>query len=316
MTTTLLDVTAPPRLTGLEMPEESGDERARFYRITNEYPDEQVEAARQAFLLSKIHLLRTHPTLEFDEREAMLSALTSKLDLDSLSTQEPVPGGVGYGFYYNDPFKKAFATGTSLGWDVICPNTPGGNVNNFLYVTAMNRAVRGLEAYVHYFAQTPPRFKVYDWARPSTPWQLDMPWSSMGEYLRNVSSHGQTLQVLGITNTTVEVAGGMWRNEVQLWNAARNRHDLVYQFDYPATLAQQTAADFNGTWAPIVETFQTSYSGTRPLGALGTSLCTRDSAGNWSPWALLAWYQSYVRTDNVGFRVQFLDQNYNYAVTS
>ncbi|MFD6878345.1 hypothetical protein ACFYM0_36735 [Streptomyces sp. NPDC006487] len=316
MTTTILDVSAPFRAIGMDMPGEPADEREQFARITREYPDEDVEAARQAFLLSKLHMVRTHPTLDLDERGATVSAMAEQLGLDALAEQQPVPGGVGYGFYYYDAFKRAFSTGTSLGWDIICPNTPGGNVNNFLYVTAMNRAVLGLEAYVHYYAQTAPRFKVYDWARPANPWQTDLPWSHMTEYLRNVSSHGQTRQVLGVTNTTVQVTPGTWRNEVYLYNAVRGRYDLIYQFDYAATLAQQIAPVFNGTWAPIVETFQPSYSGTKPLGALATSTCTRDSAGNWGPWGLLAFYQSYVRTDNIGFHVEFLDPNYNFAVKS
>ncbi|MFF9527469.1 hypothetical protein ACF1DV_36705 [Streptomyces achromogenes] len=298
------------------MPGPTVDTREAFTRLTKEYPDENVEAARHAFLMSKLHLVRTHPDVELADRERMVTAMAERLELGYEAMRTPVPGGVGYGVYYNEVFKRAFATGTALGWDIICPSAPGGNVNDYLYVTAMNRAVLGVEAFVSYYAQTPPRFKVYDWARPATPWQLDIPLSSLGPYLRTVASHGEIFQVMGVTNTTVEVASGKWRNEVQLWNASTGNQDLVYQFDYAATLAKQTAADYNGSWGPIIETFQTAYSGTIPLGGLAISLVTRDINGNWGPWGLLPWYNSYIRTDNVGFYVQFLDPNYNFSVKS
>ncbi|WP_328965670.1 hypothetical protein [Streptomyces virginiae] len=315
MTTNYLDVSAPSRIIGPDMPGEPGDEREKFACITEEYPDEVAEAARRAFLLSKLHSARTHPEGDIDDREHLVAALADRLGLDEQGKEEEVGGGVGYGFFYNEGFRRAFATGTSLGWDILCPDLPGGNVNNYLHLTAMNRAALGLEAFVSYYAQTAPRFKVYDWARPATPWQLDLPWSFMNPYLRDVPFH-RARQAMGVTNTTVEVVPGTWRNTVHLWNASAGRYDLVYLFDYPATLAQQIAIRYSGSWGPIIETRQPSYSGTEPMGAFATSLTTRDYTGIWGPWAFLGRYDSYVRKDNLGFVVEFLDPNYNFAVKS
>ncbi|MFB7448978.1 hypothetical protein [Streptomyces sp. NPDC056194] len=318
MATTYIDVSAPSRIIGPEMPGDPADEREYFTRITKENPDENADARQRAFALSRLRLARTHPDGDLEDRERTVSALAERLQLDSSDMEIPVPGGVGYGFYYYETFKRDFATGTSLGWDIYCPTTAGGNVNNFLFLTGMNRAVLGLEALISYYDQNTPSFLVWDWARTPPSFQVNMPWASLGPYRRTVNSHGLSRQVMSVTNTTVEVSPGTWSNSAYLWNstAQPNRWDLIYQFDYAATLAQQIAVDSNGGWGPIVETFQPAYTGTKSMGALGISTCTRDTAGIWGPWGLLTFNQSYVRTDNVGFRVDFLDPNYNFAVKS
>ncbi|MFK4225306.1 hypothetical protein [Streptomyces sp. NPDC019890] len=94
-----------------------------------------------------------------------------------------------------------------------------------------------------------------------------------------------------------------------------HRFDLIYQYDYTASLSDQTGG-WIGSWGPIVETFQTSYSNTNNFGALSTMLITRDSGGAWGSWQLLNSTQSYIRTDNVGFSQVFLDPNYAFAVDS
>ena len=53
-----------------------------------------------------------------------------------------------------------------------------------------------------------------------------------------------------------------------------------------------------GSWAAIVETFQSAYDHTQPMGALDVQLVSADNSGNWGNWALLAASNSYVRTDN------------------
>lgn len=318
---TAVDISTPTPapVNGKGMPGDPADERERFSRITREYPDEKHELSERAFLASKVHLARTHPTLDPAEREDVLSELAERLGRAALEpVQPPVPAstGVGYGVFYHTPFRTAFTQGTSLSWDVVCPNPPGGNVNTWLYVTAMNRADKGIEAFVSYNAQQAPRFHVFDWARPGAHWQTDIPWSSMGAYLRTVSAHGKNYQVLNIVNSTVQVTPGTWRNEAMLWNNTQTRYDLVYQFDYPATLADQTAGSFTGSWGPIIETFQPYYSATKPLGALAIMVASRDNAGNWGSWKLIPPTDGYIRNDNVGFSVSFLDPNYAFVVTS
>jgi hypothetical protein len=52
------------------------------------------------------------------------------------------------------------------------------------------------------------------------------------------------------------------------------------------------------------------------MGALSTMLISADSKGNWGAWTLLSAADSYVRTDNVGFKLVFLDPNYAFSVNS
>ncbi|MEU5423063.1 hypothetical protein [Streptomyces sp. NPDC020667] len=309
------DSPVPTPNSGQEPSAPPSDEREAFRRTAGRQSDERAELA---FLASKVHVARTHPTLSLAERQASLAELADRLGEGALGLRDradgPTPGGVGYGVFYTTPFKTGFAQGTSLYWEVICPTSPGGNVDTWLYLTAMNRAGKGLEAFVSYHAQDAPRFKVFDWARDDH-WQIDIPWSSLGAYLMTRSAHGQNYQVLGIWNSTWQLSPGSWRNQALLWNQAAQRYDLIYQYDYAAALADQTGG-WIGSWAPIVETFQPSYSHTNRFGALRTMLITRDSGGTWGSWQLLSSADSYIRTDNTGFRTVFLDPDYAFAVES
>ena len=90
---------------------------------------------------------------------------------------------------------------------------------------------------------------------------------------------------------------------------------MVYQYDYAATDSQQKTG-WIGSWAPIVETFQSLYVNTNTMGALGTQLISLDNNGLWGTWELLSPSNSYVRTDNMGFQLVFLDPNYAFVVNS
>jgi hypothetical protein len=52
------------------------------------------------------------------------------------------------------------------------------------------------------------------------------------------------------------------------------------------------------------------------MGALGAQLVSLDNNGVWGSWELLSASNSYVRTDNVGFNLVFLDSNYAFVVNS
>jgi len=300
---------------GLDAPLVTADERGTFAGLTREAVSDRD--AERAFLASKAHLVRTHPRLRPADRSAVLDELSSAAGYalpEARAVEGPVPGGVGYGVFYEPSFKGGFALGTSLYYDIVCPTQPGGNVDTWLYLTAMNRAGRGIEAFVSYFAQNQPRFKVFDWARTDH-WQIDLAWSSLGSYLGTVSAHGQSFQTIGVWNSTYQLAAGQWRNEAWLRNRAANRWDLIYRYDYAGTQAEQTGG-WLGSWGPIVETFQDSYDQTNPMGGLNTMLISRNSAGTWGSWALLGPTQSYIRADNKGFDLSFLDPNYAFVVTS
>lgn len=273
--------------------------------------------AERAFVASKLHILKTHPAFDIVARGALVSQLVDRLartEKDLATT--PPPGGVGYGLFYNAGFKTGFSKGTSFYYEIVCPDPPGGNVNTFLYLTGTNRAALGVEAFVSYVGQNQTAFRVFDWARyPSAPWQTNVPFANLGNYLRTASAHGSPYPELPVWNSTYDIGGGNWRNEVFLYNHVRNTWDLIYRYDYAATEAQQKSG-WIGSWGPIVETFQNSYSNTNPMGALNTQLIGRNQAGSWGSWHLLGPSDSYVRTDNTGFYLEFLDPNYSWVVKS
>lgn len=121
--------------------------------------------------------------------------------------------------------------------------------------------------------------------------------------------------MLPVWNSTWWIGRDRWRNQALLYNHVRRGWDLVYQYDYAATDAQQKTG-WIGSWGPIVETFQSLYTGTSPTGALATQLISADSSGTWGAWALLSASNSTIRIDNVGFNRIFLDPNYAFAVRS
>ena len=242
----------------------------------------------------------------------------------------PIPGGVGYGPFYEAAFKTAFTRGTSLYWHVVCPTPPAGNVSTFLYVTAMNRAALGLEAFVSYNGQNDTHFRVFDWARTDH-WQTDVVFSQLGAYIRNESVHGHVYQTLPIWNSTYEIVAPdkgddrgtqapmppktWWRNEVLLYNNGVGRWDLIYRYDYSASIQQQTTG-WIGTWGPIVETFQPLYQNTEAFGTTTTMLVGEDAAGAWGTWHDLDSSDSTIRDDHVGFHLVFIDPNHRWVVRS
>jgi hypothetical protein len=263
-----LKMSPPIPFSGRAKSAEFADQREYFAKISKQAPrDKDFE---RAFIQSKFHLMLTHPTLGPAERKLAVSELAERLGKtypDALAKYQtaPVPGGVGYGVYYNNNFKMAFATGTSVYFEVVCPTTAGGNVNDFLYLTAMNRAAKGVEAFLSYWSQDPFRFMVFDWARSDQdPWVLDIPFDQLASYVDSSSAHGTSYATMGIMNTTYEVSPGTWRNEAWLWNVAAGRWDLMYGHEYTASQYDE-ASGYNGSWGPIVETFQSLYLNTKSL---------------------------------------------------
>jgi hypothetical protein len=293
------------------------DHQAEFAEITARTPVD--EAFRAAFRQNKLRVAHTHPGISIEARDAAVRDLAERLGADAGETEEilsqPVPGGVGEGFFYNAAFKTGWGHGTSFSCDFVCPSPPGGNVNTWLYLTATNRSGLGVEALVAYNGQGTPYFKVFDWARTAAPWQTDVPFTSLANYLTTISAHGHPYPVLPVWNSTWLIGTNTYRNQALLYNHVRGGWDLIYQYDYSATDTQQKTG-WVGSWSPIVETFQPAYLHTNPMGALGTQLISADNSGNWGNWALLAASDSYVRNDNVGFHLLFLDPNYAFTVNS
>ncbi|WP_317205075.1 hypothetical protein [Janthinobacterium sp.] len=289
------------------------DVRAAFDAISAKAPVDQ--AFRDAFIQSKIRIAHTHPELDLTASQAAVQQTIKSLGPEAHDARsQPTPGGVGYGVFYTAAFKNNWGTGTSMAFDPVCPQPPGGNVNTFLYLTATNRAGLGVEAFVSYNGQNDSHFRVFDWSR-NDHWQTDIPFAQLGKYLAHGSAHGHPYQVLPIWNSTWRINATTYRNQALLYNHVRGGWDLVYQHDYTASDAQQKNS-WIGSWAPIVETFQSSYNHTQPMGALATQLISANNNGQWGSWGLLAASNSTIRTDNVGFHREFLDPDYAFVVVS
>jgi len=300
------------------------DVQAEFAKITAKQPLDRP--FRAAFIQSKLRMAHTHPTLSLEARDLAVKQLMNALEpkvkkIDPKKLQkaltQPVPGGVGYGFFYTAAYKVAWGKGTEIAVEFVCPTPPGGNVNTFLYLTATNRSALGVEAFVSYNGQGNTHFRVFDWARTDH-WQTDIPFTSMASYLVTISgpeTHGHPYQVLYVWNNTALIGTNRYANAVHLYNHVRQSWDLVYQYEYTATDAQQKTG-FVGSWGPIVETFQPTYIHTNQMGAVHTILASQDNAGHWGNWAFLAPSVSTIRIDNVGFHPVFLDPNYAFVVNS
>jgi hypothetical protein len=289
------------------------DHQAAFAAISAKTPVDHE--FRTAFLRNKLLIAQTHPSLDIAARNQAVASLIARLGQEAPEVvTQPRPGGVGEGFFYTPDFKMSWGLGTSFSCDFVCPVPPGGNVNTWLYLTATNRSGLGVEAFVSYDGQDTPHFRVFDWAR-SDSWQTDIPFTSLDNYVTTTSANANPYPVLPVWNGTWAIDADTYRNQALLYNNVRGGWDLVYQYDYAATDSQQKTG-WVGSWAPIVETFQSLYVGTNPMGALGTQLISLDNNGNWGSWELLSPANSYVRSDNVGFNLVFLDPNYAFVVNS
>lgn len=291
------------------------DVRAAFAATTSKSPVD-VDL-RAAFLRSKLLVAKTHPTADLAARERAVQSLAASIGpMGKALAAQPTPGGVGYGTFYNQAFKDLWGSGTSWSSDFVCPSPPGGNLDTWLYITGMNRAGLGVEAFVSYNGQGTPHFQIFDWARAEH-WQTDIPFVSLSNYLTTTSRHGHPYPTLPVWNGTWLLEPGKYRNQALLYNHVRGGWDLIYQYDYPGAESQQKGTTvWVGSWAAIVETFQSAYDHTQPMGALDVQLVSADNSGNWGNWALLAASNSYVRTDNVGFLLVSLDPNCDFIVDS
>jgi hypothetical protein len=285
----------------------------------------------QAFLESKREMIRSHARLTPSEKATALAEIdraeaegasagadATKADAEGGDGEggeddPPVPGGVGYGVFYDEAYKTDFETGTAAEFYIICPTTPGGNVGTWLYLTAMNRASLGVEAFVSYYAQEDFHFKVFDWARADR-WQIDLPFSGLGPYLQELVLYGSTYQALYVVNFTYLQSGTTWINDALLLNVSTGALDLVYSYAYESTIADQRAG-FTGSWGPIVETFQNLHVGTHDLGFAEANVASRTGT-DWGPWQLLAPERTYIRQDGVGFQMAHLEPNHTFIARS
>jgi hypothetical protein len=282
------------------------DVRDEVTRLTRQTPRDPQEV--RLFLESRKALIRSHAGLPPAEKQRAIAHVEEIMSGGKVTL--PTPGGVGYGVIYDQSLRSSFGTGTVLTVNYICPDKPGGNVSNTVYLTATNRSARGVEALMHYQAQNLVEFRVYDWARPGQEWQVTLNHAALADYFYPITIGGKTYQTVTVNNFTYQArTDGTWRNDVLLFNRRKVFvYDLVYRYEYPSTPAQQQGASV-GWWGPIVETFQDSYSNTQPLGFIWAQVLTRTTEiGEWVTvlgWQNLTPSNSWIRQDNKGFVIVY-----------
>jgi len=277
-----------------------GDAREMFASISAATP--LPRAAVDSFVTSKLRALRTHP-LPSAERERLTEGFITRMQIaPSVLDSLPGGGGVGYGMFYDPNFRTAFQTGTGIAWGIVFSVPPGGNVLNWLYLTAMNRASLGAEAFIAYNGQNDISFNVFDWAIPG--WKVHVPIAQIGNYVGSVTANGMQFPTVQVATLTYQ-ANGLWVNQVRVLNHSTNIADVAYENQYPASFPQQVGS-FTGSWAPIIETFQARYSDTNPMGCNNAKFATMGPDGTW-PWSQLTPANVVPRSDENGFAALFVD---------
>src|SRR5258708_2365626 len=92
------------------------DQQSTFAKITAKSP---VDAEfRAAFIRSKLRMAHTHPEFGIAERDLAVQSLAERLGPQAREfLTQPVPGGVGYGFFYTPAYKTSWGHGTSFACD-------------------------------------------------------------------------------------------------------------------------------------------------------------------------------------------------------
>jgi hypothetical protein len=303
------------------------DARAEIERASRRSHRERDEIS--VFLESKREMIRSHARLTSAEKARALAEIDQAVAAaessdgspepaaegdsgggDGADDDPPVPGGVGFGVFYDTAYKLDFDSATAAEFLILCPARAGGNLKNWLYLTSMNRASLGAEALVAYEGQEEFRFLVFDWARTDH-WQVDLPFYALTAYLHDISVYGATHQALHVVNFTFSSAEGTWTNEVYLQKPSTGDLDLIYAHDYTSTSEEQKAG-WTGSWGPILETFQNLYRDTNELGFALFHLASR-RVMEWDGWELLSPEDTYVRQDGTGFRMVHLDPNHTFV---
>ena len=217
-----------------------------------------------------------------------------------------VYGDVGFGVFYKSG-QLAFANFSILYHYILGPATLGGDVNNFFYLTATNRTAKGVEAFLCYYKQENPFFKVYDWSKPeSDRWSLSIPFAHLSRYFTTVGVGGHQLPAIHVINATRLKAGTTWVNEVLLFDQTQSAYDFVYSHEYTLGLNNEQRDSHYGSWGPIVETFQQFGQDTNILGFRRATLLQDDV---FHP---LTAENSDTRNDGVGIKMLYLDPNHTY----
>jgi hypothetical protein len=225
---------------------------------------------------------------------------------------------------YAQGFKTDFDTGTAILWDILFSDSIAGNFDpgsdDFIYVTAWNRAAFGCEALVAYYRSTAPGIAVFDhkYTRFTAP--APQPISAFDGYVSTQTVGGIDVRSITVANMTYQGEGG-WINEVYIpATNALGPYTLYRSQPYSATPAdQKTRFGFDGAYGPTIEPSRgitNPYKGTSPIGWANARLANRDGRGNWSPWQPLSTEQSTIEPGLGGFTAKYSEPNFTAVLTT
>lgn len=335
------------------------DVRAQVAEIARKTPrDKKFE---RAFLEKKKGLLNANPYLSDDQKRTrirVLNRIMQRLERDNDLTRPlpqpidpldppddpppgdpppddppdtpPTPGGLGFGILYTPSYITAFTGGTSVDYNIVAPQTAGGNNNDFLYLTSTNRSGEGVEALAAYYKQNNVEFTVFDWSiahrNTGNPFVVVLPFSAFAHNYYTIgicdapnppcggSVPFHPYNVLGLWNATYQkqVGSNTWTNEVYLLNPANNSWDFIWSHDYQSSLSQQQCSQC-GWWGPIVETFQPSYSNMHVMGFANGWAGPLTPGGGWDsnyPDSSFNGLNTFFYGPNSGWQVLSLENDY------
>ena len=272
---------------------------------TEKYPPSGE--AQKAFYQHRIKQVEAS-TLRTERKESILQDMRRSVEeVDSASAElPPIPGGVGYGVYFNEDSLK-FVNSSVLSYRIVTVPELGAELNEWLYLTSTNRSPKGTEAFVSYHQQENPTFTVFDWSKEgSARWSLRMPFSELGPYLKKHIADGQEFDTIYVMNSTRRLDGTRWTNDVLLQNEQTGELDLVYSHEY--NLAENEEED-GLDWGPIVETFPPFPNETTPIGFFTARLQQDDGEPR-----LLGADDTHLRTEDPGFSVTHFMPNHSFIV--
>ncbi|MDR1642083.1 MAG: hypothetical protein LBT59_20535 [Clostridiales bacterium] len=217
----------------------------------------------------------------------------------------------GFGAYYKDEFRNDYEWGSIISYFVICPTNLGTSAA--LNLTSSNRTSKGCEALIRYENNNPPELWIYDWSLARPFMNLRLSFEALSDYFTTIQVgelHGQQAIYIQLTTSTND--GTNWSNLVGLTNYSALTVDLIYESQYIASTSIQKSG-IVGSWGPILEPVQSSYTSMNFVGFRSIALAKKDSSEGWSTPTSLIKSQSNFVTDNTKLATIVFDYNSNYV---
>jgi len=212
-----------------------------------------------AFYRQRLSLAESADVADCDRKHFLesLKELAPELFLDANAkspSEFSAPGGkvrnrVGYAIFYRTNALE-FMNASALFFNIVSVPNAGDPKNLWLYLTATNRSVKGVEVLLYYKSADDSRLGIFDWSKKQDLWGFCLPHNALVDYLTTHTVNGQEYQTIYLVNSTRRLPGNIWTNEVLIYNKTTNFYDFIYSSTYPALWSDQGVYKW---WGPMVE---------------------------------------------------------------